>query len=226
MLVVIAGGGRTGSHLASLLLSQGHEARLVEARADILVSLHRELPTEVIFEGNPTDPAVLVTAGIDRAQVLAAVTAVDSDNLIIASLARFQYQVSRVIGRVNNPQNAWLFTPEFGVDVCLNQADIMAKLIQEEMSLGDMMTLLRLGRGAYSIVEEKIDPQAPAVGQAIKDLPLPERCVISGILRHGELVLPRGPTVLQAGDEVLALVDEPAREVLAQLLSRPNGAGM
>jgi trk system potassium uptake protein TrkA len=224
MLVIIAGGGRTGSHLATRLLSQGHEVRLVEARADTLVNLHRELPTEALFEGDPTDPATLVAAGIQTAHVVAAVTASDPDNLIITSLARFQYHVRRIIGRVNNPRNAWLFTPAFGVDVCLNQADIMAKLIEEEMSLGDMMTLLKLRRGNYSIVEEKIDPQAPAVGMAIKDLPLPEHCIISGILRHGEMVLPRGPTVMEAGDEVLALVDEPARDVLAKLLSRPDQA--
>jgi trk system potassium uptake protein len=223
MLVVIAGGGRTSSHLAVRLLARGHEVRLIEWRADTLAGLHRELPTAVVFEGNPTDPATLVAAGIEQAQVLAAVTPDDADNLIIASLARFQYHVRRVIGRVNNPRNAWQFTPQFGVDVCLNQADIMARLIQEEMSLGDMMTLLKLSRGAYSIVEEKIDPEAPAVGVAIKDLPLPEHCILSGILRHGEMVLPRGPTVLQAGDEVLALVDEPARAVLARLLSSSNG---
>lgn len=224
MYVIIAGGGRTGSHLASLLLSQGHEVRLVEARADTLINLHRELPTEVIFEGDPTDPATLVAAGIERAHVVAAVTSSDPDNLIISSLARFQYSVRRVIGRVNNPRNAWLFTPDFGVDVSLNQADIMAKLIEEEMSLGDMMTLLKLRRGKYSLVEEKIHPQARAVGLAIKDLPLSEHCIISGILRHGEMVLPRGVTVLEAGDELLALVDDQARDNLAELLGRPEAA--
>ena len=223
MFVIIAGGGRTGSHLASLLLSQGHEVRLVEARPDTLINLHRELPTEAIFEGDPTDPATLVAAGIQTAHVVAAVTSSDPDNLIIASLARFQYNVRRIIGRVNNPRNAWLFTPDFGVDVCLNQADIMARLIEEEMSLGDMMTLLKLRRGNYSFVEEKIHPQARAVGLAIKDLPLPEHCIISGILRHGEMVLPRGTTVLEPGDEVLALVDDAARDSLAELLGRPEG---
>ncbi len=224
MYVIIAGGGRTGSHLASLLLSQGHEVRLVEPRAETLINLHRELPTEVIFEGDPTDPATLVAAGIERAHVVAAVTSSDPDNLIIASLARFQYSVRRIIGRVNNPRNAWLFTSDFGVDVCLNQADIMAKLIEEEMSLGDMMTLLKLRRGNYSLVEEKIHPDARAVGLAIKDLPLSEHCIISGILRHGEMVLPRGTTVLEAGDEVLALVDDQARDNLADLLGRPEAA--
>jgi trk system potassium uptake protein TrkA len=222
MFVIIAGGGRTGSHLAGLLVSQGHEVRLIEWRADTLVSLHRELPTEVIVEGDPTDPAVLVTAGIERANVIAAVTANDADNLVIASLARFHFAVRRTIGRVNNPRNAWLFTPEFGVDVCLNQADVMARLIEEEMSLGDMMTLLKLRRGNYSLVEEKIHPEAKAVGVAIKDLPLTEHCIISGILRHGEMVLPRGMTEMQAGDEILALVDEEGRDRLAELLGRPG----
>jgi trk system potassium uptake protein TrkA len=203
-------------------LSQGHEVRLVEWRAETLTNLHRELPTEVVFEGDPTDPGILVAAGIERANVIAAVTANDADNLVISSLARFHFGVRRIIGRVNNPRNAWLFTADFGVDVCLNQADVMAKLIEEEMSLGDMMTLLKLRRGNYSLVEEKIHPQAEAVGLAIKDLPLSEHCIISGILRHGEMVLPRGATEMQAGDEILALVDEEGRVRLAKLLGRPG----
>ncbi len=222
MFVIIAGGGRTGTHLATLLLAQGHEVRVVESRVDTLAVLHRELPTEAVFEGDPTDPQTLAEAGIERATVLAAVTANDADNLVIASLARFHYNVRRIIGRVNNPRNAWLFTPEFGVDVALNQADVMAKLIEEEMSLGDMMTLLKLRRGKYSLVEEKIHPEAKAVGLAIKDLPMTEHSVISGILRHGEVMLPRGTTVLEAGDEILALVDDDARERLAALLGRPS----
>jgi trk system potassium uptake protein TrkA len=221
MFVIIAGGGRTGSHLATLLLAQGHEVRLVEAQAEKLVNLHRELPTESIFEGDPTDSAVLRAAGIEHAQVMAAVTPSDADNLVIACVARFQFKVRRTIGRINNPRNAWLFTTDLGVDVSLNQADVMAKLIEEEMSLGDMMTLLKLKRGKYSLVEEKIFPAARAIGQSIKDLGLNEHTVISAILRHGDVVLPRGGTVLQDGDEILALVDEEGRDKLADLLGRP-----
>jgi trk system potassium uptake protein TrkA len=224
MFVIIIGGGRTGSHLASLLLAQGHEVRLVEWRPETLTNLHRELPTEVIFEGDGTDALTLEAAEIQRAQVLAAVTADDADNLVATSLARYQYGVRRIISRINNPRNAWLFTPDFGVDVALNNADVMAKLIEEEMSIGDMMIMLKIRRGKYLLVEEKIAPGARAIGQAIKDLPLPEHCIISGILRHGEMVLPRGLTVLQEGDEVLALVDDEARDQLAQLLGRPEGA--
>jgi len=224
MLVIIVGGGRTGSHLASLLLMQGHEVRLIDNRPEILTTLHREIPTEVIFEGDGTDPQTLEAAGIQRAQVVAATTADDADNLVVASLARHQYGVRRTIGRINNPKNAWLFSKDFGVDVALNNADIMAKLIEEEMSIGDMMIMLKIRRGKYELVEEKIAPDAKAIGVAIKDLRLPEHCIISGIIRRGEMVLPRGITTLEEGDEILALVDEPAREELARLLGRPGEA--
>jgi trk system potassium uptake protein TrkA len=224
MFVMIVGGGRTGSHLATLLLMQGHEVRLIEHRPDILATLHREIPTEVIFEGDGTDPDTLEAAGVQRAQVLAAVTADDADNLVVTSLARFQYGVRRIIGRINNPKNAWLFSKDFGVDVALNNADIMAKLIEEEMSIGDMMIMLKVRRGKYELVEEKIAPGARAIGIALKDLPLPEHCIISGILRSGEMVLPRGVTVLEEGDEIFALVDEAARPELAKLLGRPGEA--
>jgi len=219
MFVIIVGGGRTGSYLASLLLSQGYEVRIIEQEPKVLDNLHRELPTEVIFEGDGTDPQTLEAAGIQHAQVLAAVTTEDADNLVVASFARHQYHVGRIIGRVNNPRNAWLFSLDFGVDVALTQADIMAKLIEEEMSLGDMMTLLKLRRGKFSLVEEKLYPGAQVTGKAIRDLPLPSNCTISGILRHGEMVLPRGTTTLEEGDEILALVDEAARSQLARLLS-------
>jgi trk system potassium uptake protein TrkA len=222
MYVVIIGGGRTGSRLASLLAAQGHEVRVVENRPTALTNLHRELPTELIYEGDGTDPQVLEALDVHRAHVLAAVGSQDADNLVAASLARHHYGVERIIGRVNNPRNAWLFTPEFGVDVALDQADIIAKLIEEEMSLGDMMTMLKLKRGRYSLVEEKISHGAPAIGIAIKELSIPQNCIISGIIRHGEIILPRGVTVLEEGDEVLALVDEPARRQLALLLGQTN----
>jgi trk system potassium uptake protein TrkA len=223
MYVIIIGGGRTGAHLASLLLAQGHEVQLIEHRADILAYVHHELPTEIIYEGDGTDPQVLEDVDIRRANVVAAVSSDDADNLVAASLARQQYGIRRVIGRVNNPRNAWLFTPEFGVDVALNQADIMAKLIEEEMSLGDMMTMLKLRRGKYSLVEEKIFPGARAVGVAVKDLQLPPNCIISGIIRQGEIVIPRGVTTLEEGDEILALVDDTARPHLEKILGRPEG---
>lgn len=219
MNVLIGGGGRTGTTLATMLLEQNHHVRVVETRKEILTHLHRDLPTEVIYEGNPTDIATLEHAGIQKAQVVAACTTNDADNLTICFLARQRYNVPRTIARINNPRNAWLFDKKFHVDVALNTAEIMANMIEEEMSLGDMMTLLKLRRGRYSVIEEKIPPGAPAIGVAIKDLQLPEECVIAAIIRHGKVILPRGITTLEAEDEVLAVVDPEGADKLAAIFT-------
>jgi len=221
MFVLIAGGGRTGTQLATLILNQGHTVRLIEHREDVLARLHRELPTEVIFQGHATDPAILEQADVRDANVVAATTTNDSDNLVTCFLARARYQVPRTIARINNPRNAWLFDSKFHVDVSLNQADIMSSLIEEEMSLGDMMTLLKLRRGAYSLIEEKIPANAQAIGKAIKDLALQAECVIAGIIRHGNLILPRGATIFEPGDEVLAITDRSGAEQMAAIFSAP-----
>jgi trk system potassium uptake protein TrkA len=105
-----------------------------------------------------------------------------------------------------------------GVDVALSQADLMAHLIAEEMSLGDMMTLLKLRKGQYALVEEKVHPSAEAAGKAIRNLSLPQECVITAIIRKGELIIPRGDTVLQPADEILAVVHSSQTEHLAKLL--------
>jgi trk system potassium uptake protein TrkA len=221
MFVIVVGGGNTGSQLAKFLLDAGHTICVIDERPGVLEKLMEEIPPEVIISGDGSSPTVLEKAGIQKAQVLAAVTGLDETNLVVTSLGKFEFNVPRVIARINNSKNAWLFTSDMGVDVSLNQAEILAKLTAEEMSIGDMMTMLKIRRGKFSIVEEKIAPSALAIGLALKDLLLPNNCVISGIIRHGDLILPRGTTILEEGDEILALVDEPAREQLAKLLSRP-----
>jgi trk system potassium uptake protein TrkA len=224
MFVLIAGGGLTAAHLATLLVQQNHQVRLIEHRREVLTSLHRELPTEVIYEGMPTDPQVLEQAGIRQAEVLAACTSNDVENLVLCFFARTRYHVPRTIARINNPRNAWLFDQKFHVDVALNQSEILATLIEEEMSLGDMMILLRLRRGRYSLVQERVHEGAHAVGVALKDLPLPPNSVIAAILRQDQIHIPRGVTQFQAGDEVLAIVDREAAEELARLFGDPNAA--
>ncbi|MGQ9813973.1 MAG: potassium channel family protein, partial [Candidatus Roseilinea sp.] len=162
MFVLIVGGGRTGSHLARMLHSQGHTVRVVDDRPAAVEKLRRALGDDAVVLGDVSSPTVLEAAGIRQAQVVAAVTPEDEPNLVVTTLARFEFRVPRTIARVNNPENAWLFTADMGVDVALNQADIMGRMIAEEMSLGDMMTLLKLRKGQFSIVEEKVHPQAPA----------------------------------------------------------------
>ncbi|HSB00700.1 MAG TPA: TrkA family potassium uptake protein [Anaerolineales bacterium] len=222
MFVIVVGGGNTGSQLAKFLLDAGHTVRVIDERPAVLEKLGTEIPQEFIINGDGSSPTVLEKVGVHEAQVLVAVTGSDETNLVVTSLGKFEFNVPRVIARVNNSKNAWLFTADMGVDVSLNQAEILARLTAEEMSIGDMMTMLKIRRGKYSLVEEKIAPNAPAIGKALKDLDLPTNCVISGIIRHGEIVMPRGITVLQEADEILALVDDSSRDQLAKLLSRPR----
>ncbi len=218
MFVVIVGGGRTGSHLARMLHSSGHEVRVVDDRPAVVEKLNKELYAGATVLGDVSSPGVLEAAGIHRAQVLAAVTADDEANLVVTTLGRFEFRVPRTIARVNNPENAWMFTADMGVDVALNQADIMGRMIAEEMSLGDMMTLLKLRKGQFSVVEEKVHPQAPANGKAIGELALPPECVLVAIIRKGNLILPRGDVVLQQADEILAVVHSSQVSELAALL--------
>lgn len=221
MYVIIVGGGRTGMQLAKTLLSEGHQVKVIENRAIILERLSSDLPPNCIVPGDGSSPSILETAGIDKAQVLAAVTGDDEDNLVITTLGRFEFNVPRTIARVNNPKNAWLFNAEMGVDVALNQTDILAKMVAEEMSLGDMMTLLKLRKGEFSIVEEKVHPQAVVAGKAVRQLQLPPECVLIAVLRKGRLIVPRGDTVLEPVDEVIALVQSGSIKDLASLLGPP-----
>ena len=220
MFVIIVGGGKTGSQLAQGLLGEGHQICIIEDREAVVERLREELPREIVLVGDGSSPAVLENAGIDHAQVLAAVTGEDETNLVICTLARSEFNVPRIIGRVNNPKNAWLFTPQMGVDVALNQADILAKLIEEEMSLGDMMTLLKLRKGEYSVVEEKVHPDSIAVGKCLNELEIPTECVIAAVIRKGKLIIPHGDTTLMPADEIIAVLHASESVKLADVLRK------
>lgn len=224
MFVLIAGGGRTATYLANLLIAQNHHVHLIEHRPEVLARIHHEVPTEVVYEGDVTETVVLEQAGIRQADVLVACTGSDADNLALCFLARTKYNVGRTVGRVNNPRTAWLFDHKFHVDVRLNQAEVMAALIEEGMSLGDMMTLLKLPLGDYAVVEQRVSAGAKAIGIALKDLPLPQHCVIAAIMRHNEVIVPRGVTSFEIGDDVLAVTNRQGAEMLTKLLGAPNGA--
>ncbi len=220
MFVIVVGGGKTGSQLCTQLRDEGHSVKVIENRESVLERLKVELPDDIIVPGDGSSPSVLESAGIEKANVLAAVTGEDEANLVITSLARFEYKVPRTIARVNNPKNAWLFNQDMGVDVALSQPDILAKLIAEEMSLGDMMTLLKLRRGEYSVIEEKVHPTSIAAGKAIRDIELPTECVLVAILRQGRLIVPRGDIIINPVDEIIALVHGSQLANLAKILAK------
>jgi trk system potassium uptake protein TrkA len=218
MKVIIVGGGKVGSHLASLLLAERHQVKVIESRVGEVRHLHDDFSVGTVIPGSGTDPATLEAAGIRDADVMAAVTGTDETNLVATCLARFEFGVPRTIARVKDPKNGWMFTKVMGVDVALSQASLMAHLIAEEMSLGNMMTLLKLSKGEYSLVEEKVHPAATAVGSKVMDLHLPAECILAGVIRKGRLIVPHGDTVLQPGDEVLAVVHASQAAQLASIL--------
>jgi len=218
-LVLIIGGGKVGAYLAGLLLKAGRTVRVLENRSQAYQHLLAELPAGVAVLGDGTDPSLLEQVGIANASVLAAVTGDDETNLVAASLAKFEYQIERVIVRVNNPRNAWLCTPEMGVDVALNQSDYIARLIIEEMSPGDLQTLTRLRQGSVEIVEETISPTSKVANCTVAALGLPDSCTIAAVIRGVDVIVPSGTTVLQPGDEIVAVIHSKNRGALVRALA-------
>ena len=218
MKIIIVGGGQVGAYLAGLLIERGHEIKIIEQREARLPALKRDLPADCIVLGNGTDPKVLEGAGILNANVVAAVTGADETNLVIATIARMEYGVRRVVGRVNNPKNAWLFNGTMGVDAALNQADLMARLVAEEMTMGEMMTLLELNDGKYSLVERHVDPSSAVSGKTLRDIQFPSECVLVAILRDQQMIIPNGDAVLNANDKVVVLTSTAQLKKLADIL--------
>jgi trk system potassium uptake protein TrkA len=218
MEVLIVGGGKIGAYLTGLLLEGGHQARLIEVDPARFERLSHTLPAGSVVHGNGTDPDVLESAGVRRAGTVVAVTDRDETNLVVTNLAKFEFEVPRTIGRVNNPKNRWLYIDDMGVDVALDQADIIGHIVAEEMSLGEMTTLLKLRRGQYALVEERVHPASVAAGRSVGELQLPVECALVGVLRGATLLMPHGDTILLAEDEVLAVVHTEVAPVLAHLL--------
>lgn len=217
MNIIIVGGGQVGSYLASLLLSNGNKVHVIEYRESVYIKLEKELPKESLILGNGSDPKILEEAGIGNADVVAAVSGADEINLVVSTLAKMEFGVPRVVARVNNPKNAWLYNSGMGVDVCVNQADLMAHLVVEEMDLKDMFTLLKLSRGDYSIIQMKVGNYAKAANQFLKDLSIPKKTVLIAITRNDSVIIPKGDTQIMVDDDILALTDEDSRKELKNI---------
>jgi trk system potassium uptake protein TrkA len=220
MLAVIVGGGRGGSYLAQDLQAQGYQVKVVDRRPDVVAKLRQEIDGEVLC-GDGCSPQILEQVGAAQAKLVVAMLHADEDNLVVCRLAKHQFKVARVIARVNNPQNEWLYTKAWGVDVAISQVHLTAKVIEEEIGLGELVTLLKLNRGEAALVEMRLPGGSPALGKTIRDLQLPADTVIVSIIRDGKLVIPRGDTGLQTDDEVLAVSTVKAEPALKEALVGP-----
>jgi trk system potassium uptake protein TrkA len=222
MKVIIVGGGQMGAYIATLLLKNDCSVIVIENREAVFAKLSKELSAGNILLGDGTNPTVLEAAGIAGADVVAAVSGTDETNLVVSTIAKFEFGVPRVIARVNNPKNVWLFTQNMGVDVALNQADLLAHMVVEDMDLKNMYTMLKVSHGTYSIAEVKVDEQSIAAGKPVRGLALPEKSVLIAITRGEEVIIPRGDTVVKGGDLVLVLADADSKISINQLC-KPRG---
>lgn len=207
MKVLIIGGGQVGLYIAKLLLNNNCEVKVIENRDGSVAKLKKVLPEGTVVVGSGSDPNILESCGIINSDVVAAVTGEDETNLVAATIAKFEFGVPRVIANVNNPANAWLFNSSMGVDVTLNQADLMAHIVIEEMDLKNMMTLMKMNHGDFSIVQVKVAASSKAVNKDVKDLNLPTQAVLFAIYRGKNVLIPRGNTTIFSGDDVLAFAD-------------------
>jgi trk system potassium uptake protein TrkA len=220
MLAVIVGGGRGGSYLAHDLQSQGYQVKVVDRRPEIVARLRQEIEGEVVC-GNGCSPQVLEQIGLAKASLIVALTHDDEDNLVICRLAKHHFNVPRVIARVNNPRNEWLYTKAWGVDVPISQVHLTSKVIEEEIGLGELVTLLKLNRGEAALVEMRLPEASPCRGKAIRELNLPTDTVIASVIRDGKLLVPRGDTRLESDDEILAISTVAAEKALRDILVGP-----
>ncbi|MEK7220110.1 MAG: TrkA family potassium uptake protein, partial [candidate division NC10 bacterium] len=187
MLAVIIGGGRGGSYLARDLQTQGYRIKVVDRRPEVVARLRQEIGGDVIC-GDGCSPQILDQVGVSKADLVVALTHNDEDNLVVCRLAKHHFHVPRVIARVNNPLNEWLYTKDWGVDVAISQVHLTSKVIEEEIGLGELVTLLKLNRGEAALVELRLPETSLCRGKAIREVNLPSDAVIVSVIRAGKLV--------------------------------------
>ena len=217
MKVIIIGGGKVGAYIAKLLLDNNISVKVIENREETVNKLKNELPPGTLIFGNGTDLSVLEAAGIAQTDVVAAVTGADENNLVASTIAKFEFEVPRVIARVNNPKNAWLFDKGMGVDAALNQADLMAHLVVEEIDFKSILTLMKINHGSYSIVQVKVEDNSKAVQKTVQDLDIPSSAVLIAVYRGKDVIIPHGNTVINSGDNILAFADTEAQVALNKI---------
>jgi trk system potassium uptake protein TrkA len=203
MKIIIVGAGKVGYFLAKRLYQGKHTVSVVDKDKAICEDIAKELEVLVI-SGDGCDPAILEEAGVKHADVVAAVTGDDEDNIIICQLAKELFSTRRTVGRVNNPDNERVYA-ELGIDVPVDATMIIGKIIEEEVSFSDFVNLMSFKRGKLAIVRLDISSESPVIGKQIKEIQLPKDAVLVSIVRGEQVILPKGDTVLEIGDDIIAM---------------------
>ncbi|MFN2555796.1 MAG: TrkA family potassium uptake protein [Nitriliruptorales bacterium] len=217
MRVAIAGAGNVGQYVARTLEASGFEVLLIEQDPEVVERAH--LSHVEWHVADACEFSSLAAARLDSVDVMVAVTGDDEDNLVISLLAKQEFAVPRVIARVNHPENSWLFTEAWGVDVSVSTPHLVTSLVQEALTVGDLVRLLMLEGGKIRLVEVTLAEDAPVVDRRIMDLDTPRDATFVAVVRHDHVFVPRGDTVFAPGDEVLALVTPETEDDVRRLLT-------
>lgn len=221
MRILMIGAGAVGRHLA-MVLSQNHEVTLIENRPERCEFLTPILPEVRLLCDDGCEPRALEQAHIKDAELVVALTGDDEDNLVISYLAKYEYDAPQVIARVNNPLNRWLFTRRWGVDIEVSLADMIETIVEEEISLGEIVTVMKLKGSDVALVEITVPEGARALGSPLAELSLPPETLIVTVARGKRVLIPKAGTVLEPSDRVLAITHARYEEELESVLGFPQ----
>ena len=218
MRVAIAGAGNVGLFIANDLAATGHEVQLIEQNPAVV---ERAAAAEGVewFIADACEVSSLKEAGLERCDVVVAATGDDEDNLVISLLAKQEFAVPRVIARVNHPKNEWMFNENWGVDLSVSTPHLITALVEEAVSVGRLVRILQFERGQARLVEVTLAQNAPVVDRALKDIDMPRDATVVAVVRGEHVVMPRGDTTFEVGDEVLAMVTPDSEENVRGILT-------
>jgi trk system potassium uptake protein len=218
MRVAIAGAGNVGLFIANDLEATGHEVQLIEQNPAVV---ERAVAAEGVewFIADACEVSSLKEAGLERCDVVVAATGDDEENIVISLLAKQEFAVPRVIARVNHPKNEWMFNENWGVDLSVSTPHLITALVEEAVSVGRLVRILQFERGQARLVEVTLAQNAPVVDRALKDIDMPRDATVVAVVRGEHVVMPRGDTTFEVGDEVLAMVTPDSEENVRGILT-------